>query len=44
MYYKNDIQANTQFSYNYSVNKLAFLQSYCQARDSAFTTENIQKA
>jgi 4-hydroxybenzoate polyprenyltransferase len=44
VYYKNDIRENTKFGYNYFVDKLAFLQSYCRARDSAFTTENIQKA
>jgi hypothetical protein len=44
VYYKNNIRDNTKFGYNYSVDKLAFLESYCRARDSAFTTENIQKA
>jgi hypothetical protein len=44
VYYKNDIQANTQFGYNYSINKLIFLQLYYRAKNLAFTTENIQKA
>jgi hypothetical protein len=44
VYYKNDIRENTKFGYNYFVDKLAFLQSYCRAKDSAFTTKNIQKA
>jgi hypothetical protein len=44
VYYKNDIRDNTKFGYNYSVDKLALLESYWRAGDSAFTTENIQKA
>ena len=44
IYYKNDIRENTKFGYNYSINKLVFLELYYQARDLAFTIENIQKA
>jgi hypothetical protein len=44
VYYKNDIWDNTKFGYNYFVDKLAFLQLYCWAKDSAFTSENIYKA
>ena len=44
MYYKNNIRENTKFDYNYFIDKQAFLELYCRARDLAFTTENIQKA
>jgi hypothetical protein len=43
-FYKSLIRDTCKFGYNYSVDKLIFMEAYIKARDQAFTTINIQKA
>jgi hypothetical protein len=43
-YYKTLIRAKCKFGYNYSVNKLNFLEGYLKARDQAFIVKNITSA
>jgi hypothetical protein len=43
-YYKSEIRDTCKFRYNYTVDKMAFLDAYLKARDKAFTVTNIQKA
>jgi hypothetical protein len=43
LYYKSKIRDTCKFGYNYTVDKMAFLDAYLKARDKAFTVTNIQK-
>jgi hypothetical protein len=43
-YYKSEIQDTCKFGYNFSVDKIVFLEAYLKARDKAFTVSNIEKS
>ncbi len=43
VYYKSSIGDYCKFGYNFSVDKMVFLECYLKARDKAFTVTNIEK-